>query len=107
MGLTLLYTFEGGMKAVIWTDVIQLVLYLIGSAAAFVLLLGRLPRGWAEGTQGAAASRHKFRVFDFTFSYPRTLTPTYTFWSGLIGGTFLTLARHGTAPSLVRRIRAA
>src|SRR5437879_1708968 len=66
MGLTLLYTFEGGMKAVIWTDVIQLVLYLIGSAAAFVLLLGRIPGGWAEVTQVAAASRHQFRIFAFT-----------------------------------------
>src|SRR2546427_7186046 len=67
MGLTLLYTFEGGMKAVIWTDVIQLVLYLIGSAAAFVLLLGSIPCGLAEVTQVAAASGDKFRVFDFTF----------------------------------------
>src|SRR2546422_10276292 len=95
MGLTLLYTFEGGMKAVIWTDVIQLVLYLIGSAAAFVVLVGRIPGGWAEGTQVAAASGHKLPVFDFTVSSPRALTQTYTVWSCLIGGTFLTMARHG------------
>ncbi len=107
MGLTLLYTFEGGMKAVIWTDVIQLVLYLIGSAAAFVLLLDRIPGGWAEVTQVAAASGDKFRVFDFTFSYPRTLTQTYTFWSGVIGGTFLTMASHGTDQSIVQRILSA
>src|SRR2546428_2608799 len=89
MGLTLLYTFEGGMKAVIWTDVIQLVLYLIASAAAFVLLLGRIPGGWAEVPQGGAAPRPKFPAFAFTFCYPRALTQTYTFSSELLWGTFL------------------
>jgi SSS family transporter len=103
MGLTLIYTFEGGMKAVIWTDVIQLVLYLGGSAAAFVLLLNRIPGGWAEVTQVAAAAGGKFRIFDFTFS----LTRTYTFWSGVLGGTFLNMASHGTDQSIVQRLLAA
>ncbi len=103
MGLTLVYTFEGGMKAVIWTDVVQLVLYLTGSLAAFVLLLDRIPGGWAEVTQVAAAAGGKFRIFDFTFS----LTRTYTFWSGLLGGTFLTMASHGTDQSIVQRLLAA
>ncbi len=103
MGLTLLYTFEGGMKAVIWTDVIQLLLYFTGSVTAFVLLLHRIPGGWAEVTQVAAAAGGKFRIFDFTFS----LTRTYTFWSGVLGGTFLTMASHGTDQSIVQRILAA
>src|SRR5712692_5355077 len=103
MGLTLIYTFEGGMKAVIWTDVIQLVLYLGGSAAAFVLLLNRIPGGWAEVTQVAAAAGGKFRIFDFTFS----LTRTYTFWSGVLGGTFLNMASHGTDQSIVQRLLSA
>ncbi len=103
MGLTLIYTFEGGMKAVIWTDVIQLILYLAGSAAAFLLLLNRIPGGWAEVTQVAAAAGGKFRVFDFTFS----LTRTYTFWSGVLGGTFLNMASHGTDQSIVQRLLAA
>ena len=101
--LTLIYTFEGGMKAVIWTDVIQLVLYLAGSAVAFGLLLGKIPGGWAEVTQVAAAAGGKLGVFDFTFS----LTKTYTFWSGLIGGAFLTMASHGTDQTIVQRLLAA
>ncbi len=103
MSLTLIYTFEGGMKAVIWTDVVQLMLYLTGSVAAFVLLLDRIPGGWSEVTQAAAAAGGKFRIFDFTFS----LTQTYTFWSGLLGGTFLTMASHGTDQSIVQRLLAA
>jgi len=103
MGLTLIYTFEGGMKAVIWTDVIQLGLYLTGSLAAFALLLHRIPDGWTEVTQVAAAAGGKLRVFDFTFS----LTRTYTFWSGVLGGTFLTMASHGTDQSIVQRLLAA
>jgi solute:Na+ symporter, SSS family len=100
--LTIVYTFEGGMSAVIWTDVAQLTLYLAGSVAAFVLLLHKIPGGWHEVTQ-VAASGGKFRVFDFAFS----LTKSYTFWSGLIGGTFLTMASHGTDQTMVQRLLAA
>src|ERR1700730_6933748 len=81
--LTMFYTFEGGMRAVIWTDVVQFFLYLTGSVAAFFLLLHKIPGGWTEVTQVAAASGGKLRVFDFAF----TLTQSYTFWSGLLGGT--------------------
>jgi SSS family transporter len=101
--LTLFYTFEGGMRAVIWTDVVQLVLYLSGSAAAFFLLLHKIPGGWHEVTSVAAASGDKLQVFDFTLS----LTRTYTFWSGVIGGTFLTMASHGTDQTMVQRLLAA
>jgi len=101
--LTLLYTFEGGMKAVIWTDLIQLVLYLAGSAAAFWLLLGKIPGGWSEVSRVSAAAGGKLTVFDFTFS----LTQAYTFWAGMIGGTFLTLASHGTDQTIVQRLLAA
>src|SRR5580698_1771322 len=75
--LTILYTFEGGMRAVIWTDVAQLALYLTGSVAAFVVLLHKIPGGWPEVSQAAAAAGGKLRVFDFAFS----LTKSYTFWS--------------------------
>ena len=56
IALTILYTFEGGMKAVIWTDVAQLLLYLTGSAVTFWILLHRIPGGWTEVTQVAAAA---------------------------------------------------
>jgi SSS family solute:Na+ symporter len=101
--LTILYTFEGGMRAVIWTDVAQFALYLSGSVAAFVLLLHKIPGGWPEVMQVAAAAGGKLRIFDFALS----LTKTYTFWSGLLGGTFLTMASHGTDQTMVQRLLAA
>jgi Na+/proline symporter len=91
------------MSAVIWTDVLQLALYLTGSVAAFFLLLHKIPGGWPAVTQSAAAAGGKLRVFDFTFS----LTQSYTFWSGLLGGTFLTMASHGTDQTMVQRLLAA
>ena len=101
--LTLLYTFEGGMKAVIWTDVIQLAVYVSGAVLASLMLLQQIPGGWAEVTQVAAAAGGKLRIFDFAFS----LTQTYTFWSGLLGGAFLTMASHGTDQLMVQRLLAA
>jgi Na+/proline symporter len=86
------------MTAVIWTDVIQLVVYLAGAAIAATILLRMIPGGWAEvRTAGDAAE--KFRIFDFTLS----LTRGYTFWSGVLGGAFLTTATHGTDQLMVQR----
>jgi SSS family transporter len=101
--LTLVYTFHGGLSAVIWTDVIQLGIYVSGAVAALVLLLGQIPGGWAEVVQVATAHGNKLRVFDFTLN----LTTTYTFWSGVIGGMFLTMASHGTDQLMVQRLLAA
>jgi solute:Na+ symporter, SSS family len=101
--LTLFYTFEGGMRAVIWTDVIQFGMYLTGSVAAFFLLLHKIPGGWAGVSHVAAAAGGKLTIFDFTFS----LTRSYTFWSGLLGGTFLTMASHGTDQTMVQRLLSA
>jgi SSS family solute:Na+ symporter len=105
MALVLIYTFEGGMKAVIWTDVVQFVLYISGSLAAFFLLLHRIPGGWETIVQ-AAAPVHKFRIFDFSFSLTNP-AKLYTFWSGAIGGTFFTMASHGTDQTIVQRLLAA
>ncbi len=101
--LTMFYTFEGGMRAVIWTDVIQFCLYLTGSIAAFFLLMHKIPGGWTGVTQAAAAAGGKLHVFDFGFS----LTHAYTFWAGVFGGTFLTMASHGTDQTMVQRLLAA
>jgi SSS family transporter len=103
VALTVLYTFEGGMKAIIWTDVSQLRLYLTGSAVTFFVLLHRIPGGWSEITQVAAAAGHKLQVFDFSWN----LATKYTFWSGVIGGAFLTMATHGTDQIIVQRLLAA
>ena len=101
--LTMFYTFEGGMRAVIWTDLIQFILYLTGSIAAFALLLHKIPGGWPTVTHAAAAAGGKLRIPDFTLS----LTRSYTFWSGLLGGTFLTMASHGTDQTMVQRLLSA
>jgi SSS family solute:Na+ symporter len=105
MTLVLIYTFEGGMKAVIWTDVVQFILYIAGSLAAFFLLLHRIPGGWETVVQSAAPA-HKFRIFDFSVSLTNP-AKLYTFWSGLIGGTFFTMASHGTDQTIVQRLLAA
>ena len=103
IALTISYTLEGGMKAVIWTDVAQLAIYLTGSAVTLMVLLHRIPGGWPEVTQAAAAAGHKLQVLDFSFSW----STKYTFWSGLIGGAFLTMATHGTDQIIVQRLLAA
>jgi SSS family solute:Na+ symporter len=101
--LTLLYTFEGGLKAVIWTDVIQLTIYVCGTAAALFVAIHAIPGGWAHVHAVAIASGDKFRVFDFHFNFHEP----YLFWSGLVGGTFLTSASHGTDQLIVQRLLAA
>jgi solute:Na+ symporter, SSS family len=103
IALTVFYTFEGGMKAVIWTDVVQLLLYLTGSAVTLGFLLHSIPGGWNEVSQVAAASGHKLQFLDFSFH----LATKYTFWSGVIGGAFLTMASHGTDQTIVQRLLAA
>jgi SSS family transporter len=103
IALTIVYTFEGGMKAVIWTDVAQFLLYLAGSAITLFFLLHRIPGGWNEAAQVAAASGNKLQLFDFSWN----LATKYTFWSGLIGGAFLTMASHGTDQTIVQRLLAA
>jgi len=101
--LTLFYTFEGGMTAVIWTDVIQMFIYVSGALLSFFMLLNAAPGGWSAVVALAAASGDKLSIFDFSFS----LTQTYTFWGGALGGMFLTSATHGTDQLFVQRLLAA
>lgn len=100
--LTLVYTFEGGMTAVIWTDVLQLAIYIAGTLAGLYTIVAQVPGGWTA-VQTTAAAAGKFRVFDFSADLMRT----YTFWAGLIGGGFLTMASHGTDQLIVQRLLAA
>jgi SSS family transporter len=102
MLLTMIYTFEGGMAAVIWTDVIQLCIYVGGTIAGFFTLTHLVPGGWTA-IHSAASAAGKLRVVDFSFDFFKT----YTFWAGLIGGTFLTTATHGTDQLLVQRLLSA
>jgi len=107
VALTLFYTFEGGMTAVIWTDVIQMVLYVAGAMLSFFVLLHHIPGGWAH-VVAVAQPAGKFHVFDFDFSFSmRYFSRTYTFWAGLLGGCFLTTASHGTDQLIVQRLLSA
>ena len=105
IALTLFYTFEGGMTAVIWTDVIQMCMYVLGAAISFfVLLLGK--NSGRSGTCLAAVAgprRANFRSLDFHWS----LTAPYTIWAGIIGGCFMTTASHGTDQRGVQRLLSA
>jgi SSS family transporter len=103
LGLAMIvYTERGGVSAVIWTDVVQMFVYLAGALLVFYSLLQRIPGGWEEVVRvGSAAG--KFRFLDFSFDLARP----YTFWAGLAGGISLTLATHGTDQFLVQRLLAA
>lgn len=103
VALTLFYTFQGGLAAVIWTDVIQLTIYLFGTAVALFVALHGIHGGWPQVLAVAHVAGDKFRVFDFHFN----LHQPYLFWSGLVGGAFLTSASHGTDQLIVQRLLAA
>ena len=100
--LTLIYTFEGGLAAVIWTDVVQTAIYVSGTLVGLVTILHLVPGGWTA-IHAAAVSAGKLQVFDFR---PNFWLP-YTFWAGVIGGTFFITASHGTDQLIVQRLLAA
>jgi len=98
--VTLVYTWVGGLRAVVWVDVIQLGVYLLGGVATLIVathLAGGVEafaRAWDDG---------KLRTLDFHVSF----TTLYTFWGGLIGGGLLSAASHGTDHLIVQRLLAA
>ena len=100
--LTLIYTFEGGLTAVIWTDVVQTAIYVGGTLVGLLTILHLVPGGWSA-IHTAAVSAGKLQVFDFT---PSIWTP-YSFWAGVIGGAFFLTASHGTDQLIVQRLLAA
>ncbi|HEY6224382.1 MAG TPA: hypothetical protein VIW26_11400, partial [Gemmatimonadales bacterium] len=98
--VTLVYTWVGGLRAVVWVDVIQLGVYLLGGVATVVVAthlaggVGAFPRAWEQG---------KLVLFDFRPSF----TVLYTFWGGMAGGALLAAASHGTDHVIVQRLLAA
>ncbi|MEQ8763432.1 MAG: sodium:solute symporter [Planctomycetota bacterium] len=96
--VTIVYTTLGGMRAVIWTDVIQLFVYLLGAIAAFWVLLSQLSGGLGA-VFDIASAEGKLRVFDFGWD----LTNPMAFWAGLVGGAFMAFATHGVDQLLVQR----
>lgn len=107
VALTLFYTFEGGMTAVIWTDVVQMFLYVGGAIVSLFVILNLIEGGWQHVWE-LNSVLGKFTVFDFRFSFtPEFFSRTYSFWAGLMGGAFLTTASHGTEQLMVQRLLAA
>src|SRR5918911_663264 len=116
----IVFTYYGGMEAVIWVEVVQLGIYLAGAAAAAVVIASAVKGGFG-GAVELGRQFGKFDVIDFglrqtpyalsfpftdatyTFSLPLDLTKSYTFWAGLVGGCFLTMSTHGTDQYLVQR----
>jgi len=100
MGIAVtLYTLFGGMKSVIWNDCVQFAIYVLGGVVAAAILLSvKLPGGWGQFVD-FATQHGKLRVCEFTFDLKENLT----FWSGLVGGMFLTLGTHGTDQMMVQR----
>ncbi|HUG38921.1 MAG TPA: sodium:solute symporter [Longimicrobiales bacterium] len=99
---TLIYTWYGGLRAVVWVDVVQLCLYLVGGTAALWVLLDVVPGGW-EGIRAAGEARDTFRIFHLEGG------PSSATWlvTGLVGGAFLTMATHGVDHLTVQRLMAA
>ena len=94
----IVFTFYGGMEAVIWVEVVQLVIYIGGAVAAAVVLAQNINGGLSTAV-ALGEQFNKFSLFDFGWDIPKT----YTFWAGLFGGCFLTMSTHGTDQYLVQR----
>jgi SSS family transporter len=103
--VSLVYTYTGGMKGIIWVDVIQMFIYLGGAILAGVFLLHLLPDGWTTVVR-AAASGDKFNVLNFGFKNGISgfFSQPYTLIGGLVGGAFLSMASHGTDQLIVQRL---
>jgi Na+/proline symporter len=101
-GATTLYTYLGGIKAVIWIDLIQVAIYLSGALLALGFLLAALPGGFAGALAARSAAGLSTSLFDFRLD----LSQPYTLWSGVLGGAFLAMASHGADQLIVQRLLA-
>lgn len=99
---TIVYTFFGGMKSVVWNDCVQFVVYMAGGLVALWIIISRLPSG-GEQLYAFAVEHGKLTMIDFSFD----LSEKYTLWAGLIGGAFLSFGTHGTDQMMVQRYLAA
>ncbi|MBB4685346.1 sodium:solute symporter [Amycolatopsis jiangsuensis] len=95
--LTLIYAFVGGIKSVIWVDVIQWSLYILGAIGAVIFLSTKLPDGWI----GTAADQGRFQLTDFASNI---VTSPYAFIGAVVGGAFLSMASHGADQLIVGRL---
>lgn len=116
----IVFTYFGGMEAVIWVEVVQLGIYLLGAFMAGAVLIMAINGGWGQAIS-LGEQYQKFDLVDLgfrstsyaftapftskvlSFSLPIDFTKTYTLWAGLLGGCFLTMSTHGTDQYLVQR----
>lgn len=98
---TLVYTYEGGMRAVVWTDVLQTVVYLAGGFAALYLIGNGVEGGWSA-ILSRAGGEGKLRIIDLSAD----VSKPHTLWAGVIGGGFLSMASHGADQLIVQRLLA-
>ncbi|MGZ5475477.1 MAG: sodium:solute symporter [Thermoanaerobaculia bacterium] len=94
----IIFTLYGGIEAIVWVEVVQLGIYILGALAAAAVLVRDIPGGFSTAVS-LGEQYHKFRVLDFSFD----ITKTFTFWSGVVGGAFLTMSTHGTDQYMVQR----
>jgi len=104
---TFIYTYTGGIKAVIWTDVIQMFIYIGGASLALYVMLSHLPGGW-KTVDAMASDKMKFQIINWGFSggFANFFTTKYGFVSSVLGGAFLSMASHGTDQLIVQRLLA-
>ena len=97
--LTIVYTYRGGMRAVVWTELLQAGVYMTGGVSAVVLLGLAVTGGWPH-ILDTARGAGKLVALDFYLGIDRP----HTIWAGVIGGAFLTMASHGTDQTIVQRL---
>src|SRR5207247_341165 len=100
--LTIIYTFKGGMRAVVWTEIVQASVYLIGGLSAIVLVGQLVGGGWSH-ILDAASTAGKLKLLDFHWD----ISQPHTIYAGLIGGAFLAMASHGADQLIVQRLLSA
>lgn len=103
--IALIYTYTGGVKGIIWVDVVQMVTYLGGAIIAAIFLLNLIPGGW-NTVVDTAISNGKFSIINFGFENGISgfFNQPYTLIGGLLGGAFLSMASHGTDQLIVQRL---
>ena len=100
--LTIIYTYQGGMRAVVWTELLQAGVYATGGLAAAYVVGQAVTGGW-PAILASASSAHKLRIFDFYTGFDRP----HTVFAGIIGGAVLTMASHGADQTIVQRMLSA
>ena len=97
--ITVIYTYLGGIKAVVWVDAIQMAVYVGGAIIAAVILLGKVPADWFS----SASAEGKFQLLDFSSSL---VTEPYAFVTAVFGGAVFAMASHGADQLMVQRLLA-